>query len=88
MLALNCQLIERNIVTDEKKKCLIEKERGVLHNVKNFKVRRGDMENFSFSYKIPDYLEHSFSIGNYSALTYFFKFQYLFKDGCNPGRVI
>lgn len=88
MLALNCQLFERNIVTNEKKKFYIEKERGALHNVKSFKVRKGNIENFSFSYKIPDYLEYSYSIGNYSALTYFFRFNYLFKDGCKPDRMI
>lgn len=88
MLSLNCQLIERNIVTNEKKKFYLEKERGVLHNVKNFKVRKGNIENFSFSYKIPDYLEHSYSVGNYSSLIYFFRFNYEFKVGCNPNRVI
>lgn len=43
-------------MTNEKKKYFIDKERGVLHIVKALKVKKGDVENFSFSYKIPDYL--------------------------------
>jgi hypothetical protein len=83
---LSCQLFERNIVTNDKKKYFIEKERGVLHIVKAFKVKKGDVENFNFSYKIPEYLEHSHSVGNYSGVIYFFRFQYMFKDGCDPIR--
>lgn len=56
--------------------------------VKNFSVKKGNVENFSFSYKIPEYLEHSYSIGNYSALVYFLRFQYLFRDDCDSIRLM
>jgi hypothetical protein len=85
---LNCQLIERSIVTNEKRMFYKEQERGVLHAVKGFCVKKGNVENFSFSYKVPDYLEHSSSLGNYSGLLYVFRFQYQFKDGCDPSRMI
>ncbi len=56
--------------------------------VKGFCVKKGNVENFSFSYKVPDYLEHSSSIGNFSALIYVLRFKYQFKDGCDTNRLI